>query len=378
MNAVQLIQSGDYLSHYFVDDHETWKREIRMHKGLSLERLQYQEVPDPSPKAGEVLVEVWGCGLNHLDVWAVQAPRDHLRSEPRIPGADIAGIVKSVGEGVKSVKPGDRVVLFPSSVCHDCYFCLSGRDNLCQSSGTFGSDRDGGMAEYTLAPEWNVVPVPPSLSLTDAASLPIAFLTAWHMLVSRARVRPGETVLVNAVGSGVGIAAVQIACLLGARVLASAGSEAKINKGLSLGAEGGINYTTSSLYQEVMRLTENRGVDVVIDSLSGELMEQSVEALAPGGRLVNCGCTLGNWARINMGRMLFKEATVMGSLMGSKHELLDILQQFEAGRLRPVVDRVFPLSQAREAVAYLADRKQFGKVVVMPDSKYSRGEQGSQ
>ena len=370
MKAVQLTTSGDYVAHYLIDDHESWRKEIRLHEGLSLERLEYREVPDPTPGPGQVLVEVWGCGLNHLDVWAVQSPPSHRRSEPRIPGADIAGVVKSVGESVMAVKPGDRVILHPALPCHSCNFCLTGRDNLCQSKGGLGGSWDGGLAEYAVVPEWNVIPLPGPISLIDGASLPTVFLTSWHMLVARAKVQPGDTVLVNAAGSGVGIAAIQIARLFGARVLASAGSEPKLEKARDLGAEGLINYSTHLLYEEVMKLTNGGGVDIVIDSLAGDLMEQSVEALAPGGRLVNSGCTLGNWARVNVGRMLMKETSVMGSEVGSKHELLQTVKHVSEGRLRAVVDRVFPLSEARKAVEYLADRKQFGKVVVVPDSRY--------
>ncbi|MCH8088574.1 MAG: zinc-binding dehydrogenase [Chloroflexi bacterium] len=370
MKAVQLTTSGDYFSHYLIDDHETWQKEVRIHEGLSLERFQYRDIPMPAPGPGDVLVEVRGCGLNHLDAWAAKAPPSNKRSEPVTPGADIAGVVKEVGEEVTAVKPGDRVIIHPSVSCLDCDFCLTGRDNLCQSKGGFGGSRDGGLAEYTLAPEWCVIPLPDIISLIDAASLPIVFITTWHMLVARARVQPGDTVLVNAAGSGVGIAAIQIAKLFHARVIASAGSEPKLEKARSLGADEVINYTTHSLHDEAMRLSQGRGLDIVIDSLSGDLAEQSIEALAPGGRFVNCGCTLGNWARINVARMLFKESSVLGSVMGTKNEMLQIVRLVGEGKLKAVVDRVFPLSQTREAVAYLADRKQFGKVVVVPDAHY--------
>jgi NADPH:quinone reductase-like Zn-dependent oxidoreductase len=370
VKAVQLTTSGDYLAHYLVDDPETWAAEIRLHPGLSLERLEYREVPDPVPAPGEVLVEVAGCGLNHLDVWAVKSPRGHRRTEPRIPGADIAGIVRAVGPGVRTRAVGDRVVLFPFIACGQCYACLSGRDNLCETRGaSFGSSRDGGLAEYTTAPEWNAVPVPPALPVRDAASVPVAFLTAWHMLATRARVRPGETVLVHAAGSGVGMAAIQIARLFAARVLATAGADAKLRAAVALGAEAGVDYRRDGWGQEIRALTAGRGVDVVIDSLCGSVLEESTEVLAPGGRLVTCGCTLGNWARLHVARLLSREVAVMTAVLGTRREFLDLLRQFEAGRLRPVVDRVFPLSQAREAVAHLAGRAQFGKVVVVPDAR---------
>ena len=371
MRAVQLTTSGDYSSHYLIDDHEEWERDIAMHEGLSLERLEYNDVPKPKAGPGEVVVEVHGAGLNHLDVWAVQCAPSHQRTEPRVPGSDFAGIVESVGAGVTSVAPGDRVIVHPGLPCRNCRMCLAGRDNNCLTLGSYGSTRDGGLAEYTLALEWSVIPLPDTISLVDAASLPVAYMTAWHMLVARAKVQPGDLVLVNAAGSGVGIAAIQIAKLFGAVVLTSAGSEAKLEKARELGADELINYSTHSLHEEAMTLTDNRGVDIVIDSLSGDLMEQSVEALAKGGRLVNCGCTLGNWARINVARMMSKEISVLGSVMACKHELIEVVREVAHGRLKAVVDRTFPLSQTREAVAYLADRKQFGKVVVVPDAHLS-------
>jgi len=370
MKAVQLTTSGDYSSHYLIEDHQQWEREIKMHEGLSLERLHYNDVPKPVPGPGEVLVDIHGCGLNHLDVWAVQSAPSHRRSERRTPGADIAGVVASVGEGVSTVNSGDRVILHPSIACLNCEYCLTGRDNICRASGGFGSSHDGGLAEYVVAPEWSVILLPDSVSLVDAASLPIAFMTTWHMLTARAGVKPGNVVLVNAAGSGVGIAAIQIARLFGAVVLASAGSDAKLEKARELGVADTINYCTHSLYEEAMRLTDGRGVDIVIDSLAGDLMEQSVEALARGGRFVNCGCTLGNWARINVARMMSKESSVLGSVMGCKQELIELIRHVERGDLQAVVDRTFPLSETREAVAYLADRRQFGKVVVVPDAHY--------
>ena len=372
MKAVQLTESGDYFTHYMIDDPEEWQRDIRMHDGLSLERLEYNDVPKPEAGPGEVVVEIRAAGLNHLDVWAVQCPPAHERSEPRIPGADISGVVDTVGEGVTSVAPGDRVVLHPGLPCRNCRMCLVGRDNNCLNLGSYGSTCDGGLAEYVRTNEWSLIPLPESISFVDAASLPIAFMTAWHMLIGRAKVQPGDRVLVNAAGSGVGIAAIQIAKLFGAVVLTSAGSDAKLDKAVSLGADKTINYTTHSLYEEAMRLTGDEGVDIVIDSLSGNLMEQSVEALAKGGRLVNCGCTLGNWAKINVARMMSKESSVLGSVMGCKQDTIDVIREVARGHLKPVVDRVFPLSRTREAVAYLADRKQFGKVVVVPDAHMSR------
>ena len=370
MQAVQLLTSGDYGSHYLIDDQEEWEKEVRIKEGLGLERFEYKEVPKPEPGPGEVVVSIRACGLNHLDAWAAKAPRFATREKPVIPGADIAGVISEVGKGVTLVKPGQRVMIHPSVICFKCQFCLTGRDNLCQNKTTFGGTRDGGLAEYVLAPEWNVIPLSDSVSIIDAASLPIIYMTVWHMLVTRARVKPGDTVLVNAAGSGVGIAGIQIAKLFHARVSASAGSDNKLEKAKRLGADEVVNYSTQNLQQEVMQVTDNYGVDIVVDSLSGNLAEQSIEALSVGGRFVNCGCTLGNWARINVARMLAKETSILGSVMGTKQEMIESLKLVSDGHLKAVIDKVFPLSKTREAVAYVADRKQFGKVMVVPDVHY--------
>ena len=370
MQAVQLLTSGDYTSHYLIDDQEEWEKEVQVKEGLGLERFEYTEVPKPEPGPREVVVSIRACGLNHLDAWAAKAPRSATRKKPVIPGADIAGVISEIGKGVTAVSPGQRVMVHPSVICFRCTFCLTGRDNLCQNKTTFGGTRDGGLAEYVLAPEWNVIPLSESVSVIDAASLPIIYMTAWHMLVARAQIKPGDTVLVNAAGSGVGIAGIQIAKLFHARVIASAGSDNKLEKAKQLGADEVVNYSTQSLQQEVMRVTNNYGVDIVVDSLSGNLAEQSIESLAVGGRFVNCGCTLGNWARVNVARMLAKEASVLGSVMGTKQELIESLKLVSAGNLKAVIDKVFPLSKTREAVAYVADRKQFGKVMVVPDAYY--------
>ena len=370
MKAVQLTTTGDYMSHYMVDDHESWKEEVRVHEGYGLDRFEYREIPRPTPGLGQVVVQIKACGLNHLDAWAAKAPRTAIREKPITPGADMAGVIDEVGPGVTACSVGDRVMVYPGVKCNRCRYCLTGRDNLCPDKPGFGSGWDGGLAEYALIPEQSIIPVPDNMSLIDAASLPIIFMTVWHMLVARARVQPGDTVLVNAAGSGVGIAGIQIAKLFHARVIASAGSDAKLEKARKLGADEGINYSTSSIKEEVARLTDGYGVDIVVDSLSGNLAEESIEALAVGGRFVNCGCTLGNWATVNVARMLFKETSVLGSVMGTHRELEECLRLVSEGKLRAVIDQVYPLSQVRDAVAHLLERRVFGKVMVIPDSQY--------
>lgn len=370
MKAVQLTTTGDYMSHYMVDDHESWKEEVRVHKGYGLDRFEYREIPRPNPGQEQVVVQIKACGLNHLDAWAAKAPRTAVREKPITPGADMAGVVDEVGTGVTACSVGDRVMVYPGVKCNRCRYCLTGRDNLCPDKPGFGSGWDGGLAEYALVPEASIIPVPDNVSLIDAASLPIIFMTVWHMLVARARVQPGDIVLINAAGSGVGIAGIQIAKLFHARVIASAGSDAKLKKARRLGADEGINYSTSSIKEEVARLTDGYGVDIVVDSLSGNLAEESIEALAVGGRFVNCGCTLGNWATVNVARMLFKETSVMGSVMGTHRELQECLRLVSEGKLRAVIDQAYPLSQVRNAVAHLLERRVFGKVMVIPDSQY--------
>ena len=330
------------------------------------EVLEYTEVPDPKPAANEVLVEVRACSLNHLDVWARRGLPGIEIPLPHILGNDIAGVVREVGELVTWVKPGDEVMLQPGASCGHCAQCLAGRDNLCPEYDIIGYRRHGGYAELVTAPAVNVIPKPKNLTWEEAASVPLVTVTAWHMLVTRANVQPGEDVLVHAAGSGVGSIGIQLAKLRGARVLATASSEEKRAKAKELGADETIDYTKDDWPKEVRRLTNRKGVDVVFEHTGAATWPGSIAALKHSGRLVTCGATSGYDARTDLRQVFYRQLSILGSFMGSKAELLDAMKFIESGELRPVVDRSFPLAEARKAHELMEDRGQFGKLVLIP------------
>ncbi|HYE66154.1 MAG TPA: zinc-binding dehydrogenase [Pyrinomonadaceae bacterium] len=328
--------------------------------------LQYTEAPDPSIKANEVLVEVRACALNHLDVWARRGLPGIEIPLPHILGNDIAGVVREVGEVVDWVRAGDEVVLQPGVSCGHCLECLSGRDNLCAWYDILGYRRAGGYAELVAAPGVNVIAKPPGLSWEEAAALPLVTLTAWHMLVSRARLQPGEDVLIHAAGSGVGSIGIQIAKLRGARVIATAGSDEKLEKARELGADEVVNYTRQDWPREVRNLTGKRGVDVVFEHTGAATWPGSIAVLAKNGRLVTCGATSGYDARTDLRQVFYRHLSLLGSFMGSKAELLEAFKFVERGQIRAVVDQTLPLEEARRAHELMEDRAQFGKLVLIP------------
>ncbi len=334
---------------------------VRDHGGV--DHLEWTEVSDPVAGAGEAIVAPRAVALNHLDIWVRRGVPGHKFPLPLIAGAEVAGVIESVAPNDRW-HAGDEVIVAPGFSCGLCVACLSGHDSLCASFGIFGETRNGGAAEKMLVPIRNLLPKPPSLSFTDAAAIPLDFLTAWHMLVARAALRPGETVLVQAGGSGVGSAAIQIAKLWGATVWTTTGSAEKARRAKALGAEETILYREVDFAAEVRRLSGKRGVDVVVEHVGGETFEKSVKSLARGGRLVTCGATAAGDAAINLRLVFFKQLSILGSTMGSIAELHEVMKHVEAGRLRAVVDRVMPLSEIAEAHRVLENREAFGKVVL--------------
>lgn len=339
---------------------------VVFHEHGEPEVLRYEERPRPQIRAHEVLVEVRACALNHLDVWARGGLPGIEIGLPHILGNDIAGVVREAGEIVDWVSPGDEVMLHPGVSCGHCGDCLRGRDNLCVAYDILGYRRDGGYAELVAAPAVNVIPKPKNLSWEEAAALPLVTVTAWHMLVTRARVEPGEDVLIHAAGSGVGSIGIQIAKLRGARVIATAGSDEKLEKARGLGADETINYTNPDWPREVRRLTAKRGVDVVFEHTGAETWPGSIQSLAKDGRLVTCGATSGFDARTDIRQVFYRHLSLLGSFMGSKAELLDAMRFVERGAIRAVVDRTLPLAEARRAHELMQDRAQFGKLVLKP------------
>lgn len=339
----------------------------RIHESGGVESYVYEDAPDPVAGPGEVRVRVRAVALNHLEAWAAKAPPGAKYDPPRILGADVAGEIDAVGPGVTHVHPGDAVMVHPGVSCGHCLSCLRGEDNRCREYRLLGQGRDGGLAEYVVVPAVNVFPKPENLTFEEAASIPLVFVTAWHMLLDRAKLRRGEVVLVNGAGSGVGSAAIQIARLHGAgRVIATAGSAAKLEKARELGADAVIDYTKANVDEEVRRLTQGRGADVVVEHVGGAIFEASVRALAPDGRLVTCGATAGPTATLNVTRFFLAHQTILGSFMGRKEELLQAMPYVASGQLRPVVDKVYPLSEIRAAVTRMLNREQFGKIVLVP------------
>ncbi|MBI4577546.1 MAG: zinc-binding dehydrogenase [Planctomycetes bacterium] len=335
---------------------------VRAHGDV--DRLVFEERPVPEPGPHQVLVRVAAAALNHLDIWVRRGIPGHPFPLPLVPGSDFAGVVERVGDGVQGLRPGDRVAGNPGHSCGACEACLSGRDPFCRDYGILGEDRDGACADYVAVGAANLNSVPPGMSLTEAAAVPLVFLTAWSMVVRRARVRPGETVLVLAAGSGVGHAAVQIARLWGARVLATVGGAAKAERARALGADEVIDHTRDDVLERVKGLTGRRGVDVVVEHVGAATWETSLRCLARGGRLVTCGATSGYEASTDLRLVFFKGLSILGSTMGAKGDLHEIWRHVAAGRLRPVVDRVYPLDAIREAHRHLEAREHFGKVVL--------------
>ncbi len=338
----------------------------RIHQHGGPEVLVYEDVPEPPIKANEVLVRVRACALNHLDLFVRAGIPGMKFAMPHILGCDIAGEVVETGDLCERVQKGWRVLLSPGVSCRQCEQCLSGQDNLCRRYTMFGYAKDGGNAELLAVPEYAVIPIPGDLSFEQAAATPLVFLTAWHMLMARARLQPGEDVLVLAASSGVGMAAIQIAKMFQCRVIATAGGEEKMARARELGADFTVDHYQQDISAEVKKITGKRGVDVVIEHVGVATWQKSLESLAPAGRLVTCGATTGFDARVDLRFLFSKQWSLLGSFMGTMGELHQVLKFVFRKQLKPVVDSVYPLSEIRAAHERLERKEQFGKVVLRP------------
>ena len=335
---------------------------VRIHQFGGPEVLTYEDVPDPKPRQDQVLVRVRACALNHLDIWVRKGlPGVKL---PHILGSDIAGEVAEVGEYVAGFKAGQRVLIAPMHFCGSCAKCVRGLQNQCREFTVLGNGVDGGNCELIAVPSMKLIPIPDGLDFTQAASLPLVFLTAWHMLVGLAGVRPGQTVLVLGASSGVGIAAIQMAKMFQCRVITTAGDEAKLEKARGLGADHGIHHYKQRISDEVRKLTNKEGADIVIEHVGAATWDESVKSLKSSGTLVTCGATTGPNVGIDLRHLFARQLRLLGSYMGTMGELHEVLSHVFAGRLKPVVDRVFPLSEIRAAHEYLEKSQMFGKVVL--------------
>ena len=337
---------------------------VRIHEFGGPEVLKFEEVPDPELRKDYVLIRIRACALNHLDLWVRKGlPGVKL---PHILGSDIAGEVAACGEYIADLKVGTRVLLSPMLFCGHCEQCNSGRQNFCPQFAVLGNNADGGNCELIAVPRNNVIPIPDALTYIDAASVPLVFLTAWHMLVGKAKLRAGQTVLVLGAGSGVGSAAIQICKMLGALVVTTAGDERKLAKARDLGADHAIDHYKQKISDEVKRITNRRGVDIVFEHVGTATWAECIKSLKYGGTLVTCGATTGFDAALDLRVLFARQLSFHGSYMGGMGELDEVLKHVFAGKLKPVVDRAFPLSETRAAHEYLAGSEQFGKVVVTP------------
>src|ERR1700728_3073854 len=337
---------------------------VRIHEFGGPEVLTYEDAPDPHLRKDQVLARVRACALNHLDVWVRKGlPGVKL---PHILGSDVAGEIVEVGEYVSGFKIGQRVLLAPMVYCGHCTKCVAGLQNQCREFTALGNAVDGGNCELIAAPAANVIPIPDSFDFNQAASVPLVFLTAWHMLVGRAAIRLGQTVLVLGAGPGVGIAAIQIANLFHCRVITTAGDESKLARGRELGADFGINHYQQKISEEVRKITNREGVDIVIEHVGAATWDESVKSLKSGGTLVTCGATTGPNVGIDLRHLFARQLSLLGSYMGTMGDLHEVLRHVFAGRLKPVVDRTFPLQDIRAAHEFLENSQMFGKIVVNP------------
>jgi NADPH:quinone reductase-like Zn-dependent oxidoreductase len=327
------------------------------------DKIIHGDYKDPAPATGEVVVRVKACALNHVDMLLLDGRYPPPEGLPHINGCEVTGTIETPSAGLTR---GQRVVIFPGFSCGTCEFCLRGERTVCLRYGYLGAARDGGYAELVKAPAANIVPLPDAISFEAGAAVPLAMLTSWHALIAQAQLRPGQTVLVQAAGSGVGSAAIQIARLVGARVMTTVGSDDKLEFARALGAEHVVNYRTQDFVEEAKRWTGKRGVDVVVEHIGGETFERSSYALTRLGTLVSIGSHDTHWGRLDLRHVYSKNLRILGTNLGSILELRTILDYMVAGRLHPVIDRTFALKDARAAVQHVLDRKNRGKVLLVP------------
>lgn len=327
-----------------------------------LEVLRVEEVPEPKPARGEVVVKVLCAGLNHLDIWVRKGRPGSQPQMPHVLGSDAVGVVAAVGEGVEDPGVGERVIVNPALNCGRCEFCRRGELSLCVDFGILGLVRPGTFAEQVAAPAGNCYPKPPHLSDEEAGVLALTHVTAWRMLVTRAQIKPGETVLIHGIGGGVAVAALQFAKMTGAEVFVTSSSNDKLSHAIRLGADHTLNYGKEDVAKWIESETSGRGVNVAIDAVGAATWPLDIACVRKGGRIVLCGVTTGARAETDLRAFYWNQLTAMGSTMGSAEDFRQMLRAVTVNKLKPVVDKIFPLEEAREAMERMESGGQFGKI----------------
>ncbi len=335
---------------------------IHQHGGP--ECVKVEEVPEPKPLKGEIVLQVKSCGLNHLDIWVRKDGRGGAVSRPHILGSDAAGTVAEVGKDVLGVKTGDEAILNPGLSCGHCENCRRGENSQCEFFGIIGMNRPGTFAEQVVVPARNVYPKPAHMSFDEAGAFVLSCLTAWRMLITKGELKPGQMVLIHGTGGGVALYALQLAKMAGAGVIVTSSSDEKLSKARQMGANYGINYKTDNVAERVRDITAGQGVDIVIDTVGTSTWETDFSAVRRGGKIILCGVTSGHKAETNLQALYWRQLTVMGSTMGSEGELRQMLKAVNAAKLKPVIDSVRPLDEVREAMSRMEEGGQFGKIVL--------------
>jgi NADPH:quinone reductase-like Zn-dependent oxidoreductase len=331
-----------------------------------LDRIQIGEIANPTPGPDEVLVQCHYGALNHLDLFVMKGWPGLNLNLPHIMGSDGAGIVEAVGEFITKLKPGDRVTINPGIGCGKCNYCLSGQQNYCDQFAIKGENNDGTFAEFFTVPERNVVKIPDSMPFDQAAAAPLTFLTAWRMLVTQGGIKPGDTIVIQGAGGGVATAAIQIAKLWQARVIATSGTAEKCDKARQIGADVVFNYRDNPKYgsQIFKDITNKKGIDLVVDSVGSATFTDSLRLLKTGGKFVTCGATTGGKVEMDLRSIFWKQLHVIGSTMATHSEFQAVMDHVFAGKLTPVIDKVFPLDQVKDAEDYMHQGLQFGKILI--------------
>ena len=339
---------------------------VLFHEHGGPEVLRCEDASDPTPAGEEVLIEVHAASVNHLDVFVRRGLPGIKLPLPHIPGGDAAGVVREIGPDVKGLEVGLRVTINPGISCGRCEFCVSGFGSQCRTYHMVGETIQGSYAELLKIPCHNVLPIPDGFSFEDAAAAPLVFMTAWSMMITKGKLRPGEDVLILGAGAGVGTAAIQIAKMAGCRVFATASSDEKLERARELGADVLINYEEEEFDRAIRKLTGKRGVDVVVDYIGADTWVRSLKAARRGGRILTCGATTGPTPQTDLRHIFFRQLQIIGSTMGSPKDFEDVMKCVFRGQLKPIIDRVMPLSEAREAHELIEGRKVFGKLILKP------------